>query len=84
MNTIVKLIIGLLITLSGIAWYVFHSSFEMAGLMDSLFSLKVLLSGSIGMVLILTGLLIMWVELEELKDEKLEKKTEGNKKTKKK
>lgn len=84
MNTIVKLIIGLLITLSGIAWYVFHSSFEMAGLVDSLFSLKVLLSGSMGMVLILAGLLIMWVELEELKDAKLKKEIDGDKKIKKK
>ncbi len=84
MNTIVKLIIGLLITLSGIAWYVFHNSLEMAGLVDSLFSLKVLLVGSIGIVLIIAGLLIMWVELEELKDAKLEKEIDGDIKTKKK
>ncbi len=84
MNTIVKLIIGLLITLSGIAWYVFHNSFEMAGLVDSLFSLKVLIAGSVGMVLILAGLLIMWVEIEEFKDAKLEKEIDGDKKTKKK
>jgi len=84
MNTIVKLIIGLLITISGIAWYVFHNSIGLVGLEDSLFSLKVLLAGSVGMVLILAGLLIMWGDFEELKDVKLEKEVKGGKKTKKK
>lgn len=74
MNTVVKLIIGLLVVIAGIAWYWYGSVFEVIAGVSSLNALLMILTGSIGVALFLIGLLIVWVEAEEIKDARREKK----------
>lgn len=67
MNTIVKLIIGTLLIIAGIAWYYNPNALVPYGLIDSVTSLKIIISGIVGLILIIFGLLLIWVELEEVK-----------------
>ena len=74
MNAAAKLIIGLLVTIAGIAWYVFGSAFSPYIGMSAFNALKVIFVGSLGVLLIVIGLFVTWIELEDLKDMKSEKR----------
>lgn len=70
MNAIVKFIIGILILLLGIYWYVPNA---VPYLPATLESLAVVFSGVFGLILILLGAIIAWIEYEDIKWEKEEK-----------
>ncbi|HIE41079.1 MAG TPA: hypothetical protein EYP80_00275 [Candidatus Aenigmarchaeota archaeon] len=80
MNAVVKLIIGILITTTGLAWYIFHSALTFYGLQDSLYSLNLIFSGIFGAFLILFGLLLTWIEAEEVKESLSERKAKKKRK----
>jgi len=69
MNAVVKLIIGILITLAGIAWYIYPEGTMALGFsIDPISSLKIIIAGIVGLILILCGLLLVWIEIEELRE----------------
>ena len=76
MNAGVKMIIGLLIAVAGIYWYA-ADALELPGFSVlgtySLSALKTVFFGVFGVFLILLGLLIAWIEYEDMKWEKEEK-----------
>lgn len=78
MNTVAKLIIGLLVTIAGLAWYIWGAAFKpylmVSSGVSSLTALGIIFVGSFGLLLILVGLFITWIELEDIKDMKSEKK----------
>ncbi|MCK4428893.1 MAG: hypothetical protein KAU95_00850 [Candidatus Aenigmarchaeota archaeon] len=88
MNVVVKLIIGLMLIIAGISWYLYGSVFIPIAGVSSLKALSILFTGSMGIILLLVGLLITWTETEELKDiardREIEKKVKSKKKTRKK
>ncbi len=87
MNTVVKLLIGLLVVIAGAAWYWYGEVFKAIVGVTSLKALLLILAGSIGFVLIIIGLFVVWVEIEEIRDaigQKKLRKKEKNKKVKKK
>lgn len=71
MQAIVKLVIGILVTLAGVAWYLFPEVIIPFLGTDPLTSLKIIISGLVGLVLIIIGLLLVWIESEEIKEEGL-------------
>jgi hypothetical protein len=70
MNSVVKFIIGIIIFLVGIYWYA-AGSFGLPGFgplgVEALSALKTVLVGVIGLVLIFLGLIIAWIEYEDIK-----------------
>lgn len=69
MNPIVKLVVGILITLAGIAWYLFPEAITSLGFgIDPLSSLKMIISGIVGLALIIIGVLLIWIEVEEIRE----------------
>lgn len=76
MNAAAKLIIGLLIAAAGIYWYA-ADALEMPGFdvlgNHALAALKTVFFGVFGLFLILLGLLIAWIEYEDMKWEREEK-----------
>jgi membrane protein implicated in regulation of membrane protease activity len=78
MHSGVKLIIGIIIFLAGIYWYV--ATFITPGLattwigMAALSSLKTVFIGVFGLVLIVLGLIVAWIEYEDIKWERKEKR----------
>ncbi len=78
MHSAVKLIIGLLILVVGVYWYaapVFGQYGLAAMLGRSTFSSFVtVFAGLFGVVLIFLGLIVAWIEYEDLKWESKEKK----------
>jgi hypothetical protein len=80
MNAAAKLMIGLLVTIAGIAWYMFGSAFSPYIGMSAFNALKVIFVGSLGMLLIVIGLFVTWIEIEDIKDMKSEKDSEKEEK----
>jgi hypothetical protein len=74
MNAAAKLIIGLLVTIAGLAWYIWGNAFKPYLGVSSWTSLGILFAGGFGLFLILIGLFVTWIEIEDLKDMKSEKK----------
>ncbi|MAH42913.1 hypothetical protein CL614_04290 [archaeon] len=79
----IKLVIGLIIFLIGIYWYAApalgHYAIQNAMSVDALDlstfeAFKVVLSGIFGIALIVFGLVIAWIEYEDLKWERKEKR----------
>jgi hypothetical protein len=73
MNAAAKLIIGLLVTIAGLAWYIWGSAFEHYIGVSSWTALGILFAGSFGIFLIMIGLFVTWIEIEDIKDMKAEK-----------
>jgi len=75
MHSGVKLIVGIIIFLVGLYWYmpgnIVGSTFE---------DLKIVVKGLFGLFLIFLGLVVAWIEYEDLKWEAKEKKEQGMKK----
>ena len=78
MHSAAKLIIGLLIFVAGIYWYV-AEWLQMPGVAGILgaqpwTAFKIVFSGLFGGLLIFLGLIVAWIEYEDLKWEAREKK----------
>jgi hypothetical protein len=65
MNATAKVIIGIIVALAGIAWYIWGGVFSPYIGMSALKALGVILAGSLGLFLILVGLLVAWLAWEE-------------------
>lgn len=87
MHPAVKLIIGLIIAIAGIYWYV--ASWITPGFattwigMTAISALKEVFIGVFGLFLLFVGLIIAWIEYEDLKWEMKEKKAKEASKKKK-
>lgn len=73
MNAVAKLIIGLIVAIAGIAWY-WGDTFTPYIHTSALNALGIIIVGSAGLILILVGLFVAWIEIEDIKDMKAEKK----------
>lgn len=73
MHSAVKLIIGLIIFAAGIYWYLGTGIAGWTGTV-ALYALKTVFIGVFGLFLIFLGLIIAWIEYEDLKWEAKEKK----------
>jgi len=84
MNSAIKLIIGLIVFIAGIYWYaapVFGQYGLAMFLGRSTFSAMVtVFAGVFGLALIVLGLIIAWIEYEDLRWESKEKKATKKKK----
>jgi preprotein translocase subunit SecG len=85
MNSAVKLIIGIIIFLVGLYWYtaapIFgHGGIEKAFGISTVKAFLTVFAGLFGIVLIFLGLIVAWIEYEDLKWEAREKKESKKKK----
>ena len=84
MHSAIKLIIGLLIFVAGIYWYAAdYIGKNVAATWlgaSALGALKTVFIGAFGLVLIFLGLVIAWIEYEDLRWESREKKSAKKKK----
>ncbi len=87
MSAAAKLVIGVIIFLVGIYWYaapLFGHNF-LTGIFGSTFQDFVIVFGGLfGILLIMLGLLIAWIEAEDMKWEKKEKEEKTKEASKKK
>ena len=84
MNSAVKLIIGLIVFIAGIYWYAAdfvgnNPAVTWVG-QSALSALKTVFIGAFGLALIVLGLIIAWIEYEDLRWESKEKKASKKKK----
>lgn len=68
MHSAAKLIIGILIFIAGLYWYIPSNG------LDALLHLKDVFVGVFGIALIILGLIIAWIEYEDLKWERKDKR----------
>lgn len=79
MHPAIKLIVGLIVFVAGIYWYA-APLFKQYGIADTLGvfstfqSFVTVFAGLFGIVLIVFGLIVAWIEYEDLKWERKEKK----------
>jgi uncharacterized protein YjeT (DUF2065 family) len=74
MNAIVKLIIGVLVVIAGIAWYIYPNAVTSLFTIDPFASLQIILAGLVGLGLIILGLLLVWINIEEIREGSIGKK----------
>lgn len=75
MNSAVKLIIGIVVFLAGVYWYVPGNAVAPAlGLASTVKAFITVFGGLFGLVLIFLGLIVAWIEYEDLRWEAQEKK----------
>lgn len=79
MHSAVKLIIGLLVLAAGIYWYIApvfgHYGLAMFLGRSTFSAMVTVFAGIFGLILIFLGLIIAWIEYEDLKWESKEKKS---------
>ena len=84
MHSAIKLIIGLIVFVAGIYWYAapLMGQYGLAMFLgrSTFASMVTVFSGIFGIVLIVLGLIIAWIEYEDLKWESREKKAAKKKK----
>ena len=74
MNSAVKMIIGLLILIAGIYWYLPGNAAASAlGVASNVRAFLTVFAGLFGLVLIFLGLIVAWIEYEDMKWEAREK-----------
>lgn len=76
MNSVIKLIVGIIVFLIGIYWYLPNSvvkQFVPVTVGSAFQAFLVVFFGLVGLVLILVGLIVAWIEYEEIKWERREK-----------
>jgi hypothetical protein len=81
MSALLKLIFGLLVLAAGVYWYMpgnYVAPF--LGIASTYRAFLTVFAGSFGLVLILFGLIIAWIEYEDIKWEKNEKNAKGKRK----
>lgn len=74
MHSAVKLVIGLLILIAGIYWYLPGAVASMLGVSSTFQAFLTVFAGLFGVFLIFLGLIIAWIEYEDIKWEAREKK----------
>lgn len=75
MSAILKLIFGLLVLAVGVYWYLPGNAVApLLGVASTYRAFLTVFAGSFGLVLILFGLIIAWIEYEDLRWEKNESK----------
>ena len=75
MNAAVKLVLGIVLFLIGLYWYLPGTPAQAPALLgDTLHNLKVVFTGVFGLILVFLGLIIAWIEIEDMKWESKEKK----------
>jgi len=77
MHSGVKLIIGIIIALAGLYWYAAdYVGYGVAGWLGAaaLSALKTVFIGVFGLLLVFVGLIVVWIEWEDLKWQAREKK----------
>jgi uncharacterized Tic20 family protein len=74
MHSAVKLVVGLLILIAGIYWYLPGTIAPMIGVASTFQAFLTVFAGLFGLFLIFLGLIIAWIEYEDLKWEAREKK----------
>lgn len=80
MNPFVKLLIGLMFLISGVSWYLFKDAFVPYFGVTSFEALGIVFVGGFGLVLLSLGLLVTWIEIEEVQDYLKERKKKAGKK----
>jgi len=81
MHSAVKLIIGLIIFVAGIYWYLPGNAAAAAlGVASNVRAFLTVFAGLFGLVLIFLGIIIAWIEYEDLKWESREKADKARKK----
>ncbi len=86
MSAAAKLVIGIIIFLVGIYWYaapLFGHNFLSSVFGSTFQDFLVVFGGLFGILLILLGLLIAWIEAEDIKWEKKEKEEKAKEASKK-
>lgn len=76
MHAAVKLIVGIIIFLIGLYWYLPGSMVSSFFGRSAFQAFLVVFEGLFGLLLIFLGLIVAWIEYEDLKWEKKEKKKE--------
>lgn len=79
MHAAVKLVIGIIIFLAGIYWYAVPSIMKVIGIASTRGALAIVFSGLFGLFLIFLGLIVAWIEYEDLRWERKEKKEKAKK-----
>ena len=83
MHSAIKLIVGILIFIAGLYWYfadIIANNMAATWLGSSAISaLKTVFIGVFGLVLVFVGLLVIWIEYEDIKWEMQEKKSSRKK-----
>lgn len=84
MNTLLKLLIGVILLVVPLGMYAYEIMNSMGGVLGLklLQSLGILLQGSVPLFVMLIGLFVVWLELDELKMEKELKKEESKEEVK--
>ncbi|MEK6888011.1 MAG: hypothetical protein AABX14_03645 [Candidatus Aenigmatarchaeota archaeon] len=75
MHAAIKLILGLIIFVIGIYWYLPGTAVSAFFNRSAFQAFLVVFEGLFGLFLIMVGLIIAWIEFEDLKWEKKEKKS---------
>ena len=76
MHAAVKLIAGIIIFLIGLYWYIPNTAVSMFFNRSAFQAFLVVFEGLFGLLLIFLGLIVAWIEYEDLKWERKEKKKE--------
>ena len=80
MHAGVKLIVGILIFLAGVYWYLPGNTIAPAlGVASNVRAFLTVFAGLFGLLLIFLGLIVAWIEYEDLKWESKEKKEKKKK-----
>jgi len=74
MGAALKLIVGIIIFLLGVYWYLPNGYVNMFFSRSAFQAFLTVFEGLFGLVLILFGLIIAWIEFEDIKWERKEKK----------
>ncbi len=74
MHAAVKLIVGIIIFLIGLYWYMPNTIVSMFFNRSAFQAFLVVFEGLFGLLLIFLGLIVAWIEYEDLKWERKEKK----------
>ena len=76
MHAAVKLIAGIIIFLAGLYWYLPGSAVSSFFNRSAFQAFLVVFEGLFGLILIFLGLIVSWIEYEDLKWERKEKRKE--------
>ena len=80
MNSAVKLLIGLLILAAGIYWYLPGNAISPAlGVASTFSAFLTVFAGTFGLFLVFLGLIVAWIEYEDMRWESREKKEQKKK-----
>jgi len=79
MHAAAKLIIGIIIFLAGIYWYAVPTMMRFVGVDMTTHALSIVFAGVFGLILIVVGLIVAWIEIEDLRWARHEKQAKKKK-----